>query len=86
MMAAPLRWYVLRVRLGFEALVASELRKRNLTVFLPFRRNSNRADRIPIELGRMAFPGYVFARSMSGTQSDLFQACFLSPVSRNRSL
>src|SRR5262245_57115208 len=62
MMAAPLRWYVLRVRLGFEALVASELRKRNLTVFLPSRRNDNRVDRIPVELGRMAFPGYVFAR------------------------
>src|SRR5262245_10796136 len=62
MMAIPLRWYVVRVRLGFEALVASELRKRNLTVFLPLRRNDNRGDRIPIELGRMAFPGYVFAR------------------------
>jgi transcription antitermination factor NusG len=62
MMATPLRWYVVRVRLGFETLVASELRKRNLTVFLPFRRNDNCADRIPIELGRLAFPGYVFAR------------------------
>jgi len=62
-MAAPLRWYVLRVRLGFETLVASELRKRNLTVFLPFRRNDNCSNRIPFEeLGRTAFPGYVFAR------------------------
>ena len=63
MMAAPLRWYVLRVRLGFETLVASELRKRNLTVFLPFHRNDACSGRIPFEeLGRMAFPGYVFAR------------------------
>jgi transcription antitermination factor NusG len=62
MMAAPLRWYVLRVRLGFETLVASELRKRNLTVFVPFRRNDNCSDRTPFELSRMAFPGYVFVR------------------------
>jgi transcription antitermination factor NusG len=62
MMAAPLRWYVLRVRLGFETLVASELRNRNLTVFLPYRRNDRCADRIPVEVGPSAFPGYVFAR------------------------
>jgi hypothetical protein len=63
MVATPLRWYVLRVRLGFETLVAAELRNRNLTVFLPYRRSANRGpDRIPVELGFGAFPGYVFAR------------------------
>jgi len=58
-MAEPERWYVLRVRFGFETLVGSELRKHKINVFLPLRYRTEWMSR---EIGTMAFPGHIFAR------------------------
>jgi len=53
------RWYILRVRLGFESLVASILKKQQIPVFFP---PYHDATRNPDESGTWAFRGYVLAR------------------------
>src|SRR5688572_20840994 len=65
MMANPGCWYLLRVRLGFESFVASNLHKQRIQVFLPLYHHVATTD------ARIAspFPGHLFAKFKSDERS-----------------
>ena len=62
-MADIKHWYVLRVRLGFEALVARQLCKQGIESFLPQHKSR-----------KFLFPGYVFSRFALEEQQSVLTA------------